>query len=84
MYKQIFGKRLTLLMDDRGWTVERGGAVFGVSDTMIKRYRAGQNFPEGEEMFKMADILNVSLDWLGGRTDVREVCKILPDGGKNI
>ena len=78
MYKQTFGKRLTQLMDERGWTVERGAAIFGVSDTMIKKYRSGQNFPEAELLCKMSDILNVSLDWLVGRTDQREVISAEP------
>ena len=78
MYKQTFGKRLTLLMDERGWSVERGAAIFDVSDTMVKRYRAGQNFPEAELLCKMSDILNVSLDWLVGRTDHRVVMNVEP------
>lgn len=75
MYKKSFGKRLTQLMNERGWDKARAAVVFEVSETMISKYMDGYNFPETESFFRMADIFEVSADWLGGRSEVREVAR---------
>jgi transcriptional regulator with XRE-family HTH domain len=52
--------------------------MFDVSITMIRKYKAGINFPKSEPLLHMADVFDVSVDWLVGRRPVREVAK-----GKN-
>ena len=73
MYKERFGKRITTILSERGWDKERAAAVFEVSETMISKYLAGDNFPETEAFLRMADVFNVSADWLGGRSECREI-----------
>lgn len=75
MYKKKFGENFSDIMKERNWDDEKAADMFGVSPTMIYRYRRGENFPEVEAFLKMGDILNVSADWLGGRTDVREMAR---------
>ncbi len=73
MYKEAFGKNLTALMKERGWSKEQAATVFDVSPSMIYLYMSGTNLPEGVHLARIADILDVSIDWLLGRTDVRVV-----------
>lgn len=73
MYKASFGRKFTMLMNERGWKPDRAAEVFGVSPTMIVKYQNGENFPEGEALGRMADILDVSIDWMMGRSKSRKV-----------
>ena len=73
MYKQAFGKNLTAIIQEKGWSKEQAAVVFDVSPSMVYLYMAGTNLPEGVHLARIADILDVSIDWLLGRTAVRAV-----------
>ena len=73
MYKQAFGKNLTAIIQEKGWSKEQAAAIFDVSPSMVYLYMAGTNLPEGVHLARIADILDVSIDWLLGRTAVRAV-----------
>jgi transcriptional regulator with XRE-family HTH domain len=81
MYKQAFGKNLTTILEEKGWSKEHASAVFDVSIAMIYLYLSGTNLPEGVHLARIADILGVSIDWLLGRTTVREVNKVPDNNG---
>lgn len=73
MYKEAFGKNLTAMMKERNWSKDQAATVFEVSPSMIYLYMSGTNLPEGAHLARIADILDVSIDWLLGRTAVRAV-----------
>ena len=73
MYKQAFGKNFSTLLKERGWSKTQASTIFEVSESMIYHYMAGSNLPEGQHLARMADILGVSIDFLVGRTTIREV-----------
>lgn len=75
MYKKTFGERFSKLLAEREWSDPVAAGIFKVSETMVKKYRAGENFPVTEKYLLMADTFGVSSDWLAGRSDVREIAK---------
>ena len=73
MYKERFGKNITKILDDKGWDDDVAANAFGVSRTMIVKYRGGINFPDAETLAKYADILGCSTDYLYGRSKSVEI-----------
>lgn len=82
-YKNHFSKRLTCLLDERGWTEVKAASVLGVSSTMMYKYVKGQNFPVVEFFATMADVFDVSTDWLLGRTNNRFAHRCASEGKGN-
>lgn len=82
MYKKHFGKRLKMLLHERGMTQKDLSVLLGVSSGMVSQYTAGRHFPEAKLLPVIADIFGVSVDWLGGRTTVRELLREEPSKPK--
>jgi transcriptional regulator with XRE-family HTH domain len=64
--------RLRELMDDRGWNTSRviHFAFEGeVSPKTVERWLAGTNAPSAENLVRLADAFEVSVDYLVGRSD---------------
>lgn len=79
-----FGERLKKLRTEKGITQEKLGNIIGVSDRVIGYYEADNRFPKDEILLnKIADYFEVSLDYLLGRTDnkniVQDIDKKLKD-----
>ena len=68
-----FAQCLTKVMDDRGLSSYRVSKDTGISDSLLGYYRTGKNDPSAENLTKLADYFDVSLDYLVGRTDNPEV-----------
>ena len=69
-----FGERLRKLRKERDVTQTALAEVIGVVPSAIGKYeRLPQSFPSVEALVKIADYFNVSIDYLLGRTDRREV-----------
>ena len=69
--------RLKQLMEDHKYSQKQLAELSGLSQNDISSL-VGKNQREkktisGEQLFAIADALNVSIDWLVGRTDYREV-----------
>ena len=75
MARANFGERLDILLKERGWKQDYFAGVIKVDPSMVSLYVSGKSKPQADFMLDIADIFNVSLDWLMGRTDVREVAK---------
>ena len=75
MARAKFGERLDILLKERGWKQDYFAGVIKVDPSMVSLYVSGKSKPQADFMLDIADIFNVSLDWLMGRTDVREVAK---------
>lgn len=68
-----FSDRIKELRKQAGLTQEQLGAVIGVSKYSIHLYEKGTNFPDMKGFITLAEYFDVSMDYLTGRTDKREV-----------
>ncbi len=63
------GERLKNAREAKEWTQAELGKKLGVSDATINRYEKEQRRPDPEMLRRLADILDVSIDYLTGRVD---------------
>lgn len=68
-----FGKRLQLLRLHESLTQKDFAAKVGITQGMLSYYEAGKSNPTIEIIEKIADMFNVSLDWLCGRSIYKDV-----------
>lgn len=68
-----FSVRIKELRKQAGLTQEQLGAIIGVSKYSIHLYEKATNCPDMKGLIALADYFNVSMDYLAGRTDKREV-----------
>ena len=71
----ILQERMRALRRERGETQVQTAKAVGVTDRQYQRFEAGGNLPGFENLCALADHFGVSLDYLAGRTDVRQVAK---------
>lgn len=64
----VFAERLKLLREARNITQARLAELLDVSPRVYNRWEKGGNIPHFDTVMKVADILQVSLDELAGRT----------------
>lgn len=69
----IFNERLKLLRKERGWTQVKMAEKMSVAMRNYQRIEADGNTPNYANLIKIADIFDVSLDYLTGRTDKQEI-----------
>ena len=70
-----FKERLLMLRTEKGISQAKLGKVLDVSRWSIYNYETGKNYPDYNGLITLADFFNVSLDYLVGRSDVREVAR---------
>jgi len=66
---QIFSERLRIALHRRKMTQVELGNIVGISPKSISKYINQLTLPPADTLHKIADALNVSVDWLLGRTD---------------
>ena len=71
----IFQERLRTLRKERHETQVQAAAALGISDRHYQKFEAGANLPSFENLCALADHFGVSMDYLAGRTDRREVAR---------
>ena len=64
-----FASRLKLARVSRGYTLLQVAAACGIHLRAYQRYEAGEREPDFDRLIALADFLNVSADYLLGRTD---------------
>ncbi len=69
----IFNERLTVLRNEQGITQEKLAKELGIAYRNYQRLEADGNTPNYRNLGKIADYFQVSVDWLMGRTDRRDV-----------
>lgn len=69
--KKIFSKRLNKLRE--GWTLTDIEKVSGISRQIIAKYISGSALPNSETLVTLANVFNVSCDYLLGRNEGTEV-----------
>ena len=64
-----FAKRLKLLRFTSGMTQKQAAEAVGMPESMWQKYEYGTREPSLGKAVVLADLFNVSLDYLTGRTD---------------
>ena len=62
------GNRIAFLRDKRGLTQEELATSLGISRAALSHYEKNRREPDTETLSKVADLFQVSLDFLAGRT----------------
>lgn len=68
-----FGERLKLLRLEKDLTQIELGKRFNLGKTAISLYENNERFPDKETLDKMADFFDCSIDYLLGRTDLKNI-----------
>ena len=69
MYAMSFGKRLVEVRKEKGLSQEDLATLIGTKGPAIGRYERGTANPTIEVAIRLADALEVSLDYLVGKVD---------------
>lgn len=69
---QILGKRLKQLRDEFGFDQKEMGKKLNITSSAYGYDEQGRNEPPLETLVKIAEIFNVTTDYLLGRSDIRE------------
>ena len=64
-----YGQRLKELREKRGYTQEELARILNTSRSRIGMYEQGKRQPDFEMQEAIADLFNVSIDYLFGRTE---------------
>lgn len=71
--KEIIAKRLKELRLERGYTQSQIAIYSDITETAYQNYELMKRVPRVEVLVKIADFYNVSLDYLTGRTDKKNI-----------
>lgn len=69
----IFNERLKILRKEKGLTQEQAAKELSIAYRNYQRLEADGNTPNYSNLVQIAELFGVSIDYLAGRTDVREV-----------
>lgn len=70
-----FSDRLKKMRIQKGLTQKQLANELDIAERQMQRYEYGASEPTKIVLIKMADYFNVSIDYLVGRTDKKEVNK---------
>ena len=76
----MFSERIRLLRNERHLTQADVARAVGLSTRGYQDLELGAT-PRGDTLLAIGEFYQISLDWLMGRTDVREVAHSIPKGG---
>jgi len=68
-----FGERFKELRMEKGLTQDKLAQKFSINKSSISRYEKNSQVPENETLQAFADFFQVSVDYLLGRTDIRNI-----------
>lgn len=69
----IFNERLKALRQEKGLTQAQAAQALSIAYRNYQRLEADGNTPNFSNLVQIAELFGVSMDYLAGRTDVREV-----------
>ncbi|MGE5456555.1 MAG: helix-turn-helix domain-containing protein [Ignavibacteriales bacterium] len=70
---KIFSYRLSLLRDEKNWTQAQLAQKVGLATSSIQKFELRQRYPSGIDLVLLAENLDVSIDYLIGKTENRKV-----------
>ena len=74
----MFGRKLKELRLEKKINQAELGEIIGISPSTVGMYERDQRFPDKDILSKIADYFEVSVDYLLGRTDERNITKEKP------
>lgn len=74
----MFGRRLKELRLEKKINQAELGEIIGISPSTVGMYEREQRFPDKDILSKIADYFEISVDYLLGRTDERNIIKEKP------
>ncbi len=74
-YKTAFPKRLTEVRKEAGKTQDEMAILIDIARPSYTMYETGVSFPKFENLMKIAQILDVSLDYLTGLSNKKKLEK---------
>ena len=66
---EVFGKRLKELRKANGYTIEQFAEAVGISKSTVGYFENNNRMPDIDNLSRIADVLNVSADYLIGKTN---------------
>lgn len=76
--KKSFVERFTSLMEDNGDSVTEAARIIGVAPEAVSTWLRGRIVPSIDYFAKIADVYNVSADYLLGQSETQQI-KDIPD-----
>lgn len=76
--KKSFVERFTSLMEDNGDSVTEAARIIGVAPDAVSTWLRGRIVPSIDYFAKIADVYNVSVDYLLGQSETQQI-KDIPD-----
>lgn len=76
--KKSFAERFTSLMEDNGDSVTEAARIIGVAPETVSTWLRGRIVPSIDYFAKIADVYNVSVDYLLGQSETQQI-KDIPD-----
>lgn len=73
METNIFGNRLRILLEEKDLEGKEFAKIIHVQPPTVSNWLNGNRFPNQDTLRKIADYFNVSVDYLLGRTDIRNI-----------
>ena len=70
---ETFTNKLKSLRKEKGVTQKQVAQGLEMKEEQYRIYENGRSLPGFENLIKLANYFNVSLDYLVGRTDVKEI-----------
>ena len=70
-----FQEKLRSLRKERGETQAQVATAIGIGKRHYQKFESGNNLPSFHNLCALADHFGVSMDYLAGRTDRRDVWK---------
>ncbi|WP_148550714.1 helix-turn-helix domain-containing protein [Paraclostridium bifermentans] len=80
----MFGRRLKELRLEKKINQAELGEIIGISPSTVGMYEREQRFPDKDTLSKIADYFEISVDYLLGRTDERNITKKKPKLDPNV
>mgnify|MGYP003789689543 CR=1 FL=1 len=78
-YNVMIGSRIRQLRKEHNLSQNQFASLFGVYDSTISQYENGKREPEYDTVIKIANQFNVSIDWLLGRMNSKDLVKLEND-----
>lgn len=73
----MFGERLKELRKKNRYTQKELAKILNITQTALSRLESGTTSANEDIIIKVADLFNVSADYLLGRTDIKNIYKYL-------
>ncbi len=79
-----FSERLRSLRQEYGWSQQRLADELKLSKSSVNMYERGEREPGFETMEAIADLFNVDMNYLYGRTDIKLADPIMPKAKQTV